>query len=116
MSEELDIVGDDLGHAALFAFLILIRAVLESSLDVERVALLDILGRRLGELVSADNRVELRLFFAFDLSVGGQAEVGDGLPVLGVAELGIASDVADQDDFVDAAHPLMIARRCKNCV
>ncbi len=30
-----------------------------------------------------------------------------------VAELGVAGGVADQDDFIDASHHLMIAMACK---
>ena len=39
-----------------------------------------------------------------------------GFPGLGVPQLGSAGGVADQDDFVDAAHPSIIAMLCKNCV
>ena len=79
-SEELHVVGHDLADAALFAFLILKAAVLQPALDVERVALLDIDGGGFGEPIPADDGMELRLFLAFDRSVGGQAEAGDGLP------------------------------------
>ena len=67
-AEELDVVGDDLADAALFAFLVLEGAVLQPPLDVERIALLDVFRGRLGEAVPADDGVELGLFLAFDRS------------------------------------------------
>jgi hypothetical protein len=60
--------------------------------------------------------VELRLFLAFDLAVGGQAEAGDGFPGLGVPQLGVAGGVADQDDFANPSHPSIIATLSKNGV
>jgi hypothetical protein len=35
---------------------------------------------------------------------------------LGVSELGVAGGVADQNDFIDAEHLLIIADLCKKCV
>ena len=60
--------------------------------------------------------MKLRLFLALDLAVGRQAKGGDSFAGLGVMEFGIACGVADENDFVDAAHPLILARQCKNHV
>jgi hypothetical protein len=105
-----------LGDAALFAFLILVGAVVQPPFDVEGIALLDIFGGRLSQPVPADDRVELRFFLAFDGAVGGQANARDGFPVLGVSQPSIAGGVADEDDFVDTAHPSIIAGPCKKRV
>ncbi len=77
--------------------------------NVAGITLLDIFGDGLGESIPADDRMELRLFLAFDRAVGGQAEAGDGFPILGVSKLGVAGSVVDQDDFVDPSHPPIIA-------
>jgi hypothetical protein len=92
--EDLDVVGDDLADAALFAFLVLVAAVLQPPLDVEGIGFLDIFGSRFGQPIPADDGVELSLFLALDRSVGGQADGRDGFAVLGVAELGVAGGVA----------------------
>ena len=47
--EKLHVVGDDLAGAALLAFLVLVAAVLQPALDVERVALLAVRGGGLGQ-------------------------------------------------------------------
>lgn len=60
--------------------------------------------------------MELGFFLALDLAVGGQAEGGDGFASLGVMEFGITGGVADENDFVDAAHASIIAMHCKHCV
>jgi hypothetical protein len=45
--------------------------------------------------------VEVRLFLALELLVGGQADAGNCVAVLGVPQFGITGGVADQDDRVD---------------
>jgi hypothetical protein len=52
-AEELDIVGHDLGHSAVFAFFVLEGVVLQPALDVDEIAFLDVLGRGLGQPFSA---------------------------------------------------------------
>ena len=94
-AEELDIVGDDLGHAALLAFLVLIGAVLQPPFDVEGIAFFDLRGRGLGELIPADDRVELGFFRAVDGAVGGEPDARDGFAGLRVVKLGVAGGVAD---------------------
>jgi hypothetical protein len=75
------------------AFLVLIGAVLQASLDIQRGALLDVRSGGLGEAIPADDRVVLRLFFTLDGAVGGQADGGDGLAGLSVPQLGVAGGV-----------------------
>jgi hypothetical protein len=57
--------------------------------------------------------VELGFFFALHRSIRREADGRDGLAALGVAEFGVAGGVADQDNFVDPSHPLMLAIACK---
>src|SRR5688500_5199993 len=115
-AKELDVGGDDLGHAAHFAFLVLVAVVLQPPLNGGRVTLVDVFLGRLGQPIPADNGVKLGLFLALDCAVGGQADGRDGFAVLGVPQLGIASGVADVDSFVDAAHPSIVAVVCKKYV
>ncbi len=103
-AEELDVGRDDLHDAALLALRVLERPVLEPPLDVEGVALLDVGRRRLGELVPADDAVELGLLLAVDDAVRRQSDRRDGLAAAGVAQLGVAGGVAEQDDLVDPSH------------
>ncbi len=42
---------------------------------------------------------------ALDRAIRGQAERRDGLPGLGMVQLGVAGGVAEEDDRVDTSHP-----------
>ena len=90
MAEEPNVVGDDLGHAGLYALSVLVAAVLQVPLNIERIALHDVFCGRLGQPIPADDRLELRLSFAFDRAAGGHADAGDRLAVLRVPQLGFA--------------------------
>jgi hypothetical protein len=58
--EELDVVGDDLDGATLLTFLVGERPILQSSLDVDEPPFGDVLADGLGELIPADDCVEVR--------------------------------------------------------
>ena len=107
-AEERDIIGDDLTDASFFAFFILEAAVLQASLDVERVILLDVLGCCLGEALPAVDAVVLGLFLAVDEPIGRETDRTDGLATGRVPQLGVARGVADQDDLIDTAHRVHI--------
>jgi hypothetical protein len=111
-----DSTGYVLADAVLPACLVLEGVALQPPSDIERITLLHVPGRCLGQTVPADDTVELGLLLALDGAIRGQAEARDSLAVLGVTKFGIASSVADQDDFVDAAHPSIIAIVCKTHV
>ena len=53
-AEELDVVGHDLDGTALHSVAVLEGAVLESTFDVQRLPLFDVLAGNLGELIPAD--------------------------------------------------------------
>jgi hypothetical protein len=59
LSKELD-VDDDLGHALLFAAVVLIAAPLQLPPEIEEITLLDVIGSGLGKPIPADDRVVLR--------------------------------------------------------
>lgn len=73
-AEELEVGDDDLGHPALFTLLVPVATALQPPLDTGRDSRFDVLGRRFGEAVRADDGVELRLLLAVDRAVGHQAD------------------------------------------
>lgn len=78
-AEELDVARHDLDDP-LLALRVLVGAVLEAPLDVERVALLDVLAGRLGQALPANDAVKLRFLLAVDRPVGREADARNGLP------------------------------------
>ena len=108
-AEELDAVGDDLDRLALGAVLGLPLAPVEAAVDPDRAALGEVLRAALG-LVAPDGDVEVvRLVgplaghCVLAARVHGDAELAHGGPARGVAQLGVARQVADEDDAVDVA-------------
>src|SRR5664279_2148846 len=109
-TEHLHVAGDDLGRVLLDAILVLPLAGFQAPFDVDRAALLQIFAGDLGKLVVEDDTVPFRLFrFVAGLLVlpaarCRDADVADGAAVGRVANLGVAAEVADDDDFVDRCH------------
>jgi hypothetical protein len=103
-AEKLHILGHNLHAAASLALVVGVGAVDESAFHVEQAAARHILGGRLGQGVPADHAVKLAFLLAVHTAVGRQANARHRLPALGVAQLGIARGVADQNDFVDSSH------------
>src|SRR5690554_656534 len=103
--EHLHVVDHDLGGVAVLA---LPLAGLQAALDVDLAALLQVLLGDLGQLVEHHHVVPLGALLALTgllvhPGVGGrQAQVGDRRTGGQEANLGILSQVADEDDLVDA--------------
>src|SRR5690606_9687005 len=102
-TEELDIVDVDVGRPALIAVAILVLSVLDAALDRDARSLREILRERLRALPPKGERVPFRALlllpvFSLPLLRGGEAHGCDGLPAVCVFELGIRSEVADEDD------------------
>ncbi len=107
--EHLQIVDDDLRDVTILTALVLPLASLQAALDVDFRALAHVLLRDLGKAAENDQAVPLRaLLLLAALLVGpgvtgGEVDVADWRAGLGEADLGILTDVADQDDLVDAS-------------
>src|SRR5882672_3131742 len=104
-AEHSEVVGYDFEAGALLAFLVLPLAGLDTAFDEDERALLEILLRDLRLLAPDDDFVPLGalLLFAVAVFVGfvrGYGEIGDGLAAAGVARFGIASQTANENNFV----------------
>src|SRR6185503_780709 len=91
------------------AVLVLPLARLQAPLDVDLRALLEVLARDLGELAEEGDPVPFRLLLLLPRLVlpllrGRDGDVGDRAAVGHVARLGIAPEVADEDDLDDRCH------------
>src|SRR5438128_6856644 len=109
-AHELDALGHDLGGAALLAVLALPVARLQPAFHADLAALVEVLAARLGLLAPHHHREEARLLALLPalravVSVDRHAEIRHGGAAGGIAELGGARQVADQQDFVQAHHP-----------
>src|SRR5947209_6811658 len=106
-AEHLEVLADDLGLVPLLARLLVVPGTrLEPSLQVDLLALGEVLAGDLGLLAPDDDLVPLGLLLLLAVlvppaAVGGQGEAGDRLPRRGRPHLGVAAQVADQDHFVD---------------
>jgi hypothetical protein len=117
-AEHLEGVADDLGAVLLLARLAVVPgAGLEATLDVDLLALGEVLAGDLRLLAPDDDLVPLRLLLLLAVLVlpaaaGGQGEAGDRLPRGGRPHLRVAAEIADQDHFVDHAwvSPLVLNR------
>src|SRR5882724_4327612 len=100
----------DLGGVFLLAGLVGPFARLQLALDIDLGALVQVLLRHVHDaLVEDDDPMPLGLLAALAGILvapafgGGEGEVGHARAVLRAADLGIAAEVADQNDLVDAA-------------
>lgn len=105
-AEHLHLIGDDFGDVAVLAVAILVLAGLDLAFDIDLLAFVQVFAADIGEAAPGDDVVPfgalLRLAVAvFELFAGGQREGGDGGAGGRVAQLGVFSEIADQDDFVD---------------
>ena len=108
-ADELHGLGVDLGRVPLVAVLVLPLAGLDAAFDVDGSALRQVLVAHLGGAAPDDDAMPLRAFLTFAALVRpvlarGEREVDDGLTVRGLAQLGVTSEVADEDGFVDTCH------------
>src|SRR3954451_21828996 len=105
-AEELHVVGDDLGDVALVAFLVVVRAGLDATLDVDLAALREILGADLRALAPHDDAVPLGALLALSVLVvpalaRREPQLADALPARRVPHVGISAEITDQNDLVD---------------
>src|ERR1044071_1666734 len=107
-AEELDRVGDDLDRLALRAVLRLVLAPVQATVDGHRPSLGEVLRAALA-LVAPDRDVEVVGLLAplagggvLAARVDGETQAAHGRPARGMAELGVARQVSDEDDAVDA--------------
>src|SRR6185369_16045388 len=109
-AEQLHLVRDDLGGVVVLAFLVLPLARLQAALDVDRTALLQVFAGDLRQAVVEDHAVPFGLFLllaalpVLPVARGGDADVAHRGAARRVAHLGIAAEVADDDDLVDRCH------------
>src|SRR6266704_2301718 len=109
-AEHLHAVGDDFGGSAFLPLFVLPLARAQGSLDVDLRALLEIFAGDFREAAEEHHAVPFGafLFFAARLVLpgirGGDRDVGDRPALGGVARLGIAPQIAYQNDFVDRCH------------
>src|SRR5712691_6557990 len=107
-AEELDAVGDDLDGLALAAAVLrLPLAPLEPSVDCDGAPLREVLRAALGLVPDHRDAAVVRLVdplarLVLAPAVQGQAEAAHGGAAGRVAELGVAGQVADEHDPVDA--------------
>src|SRR5688572_23135745 len=105
----------DLGHVLLVPVLVRPLVVVDGALEVDLLALLAVVTHHLRGLAEDLDLVPLRALLlvavlARPLLGGGEGEVGDGLAGLGVPDLRVLAEVADENDSVDAGHGLLFGR------
>src|SRR5262245_11419993 len=109
-AEHLHLLGDDLGGVVVLAFLVLPLARLQAALDVHRAPFLEVLTSDLGQSVVEDDAMPLGFLLllaavaVLPVAGGGDADVADRCAAGRVAHLGVAAEVADDDDLVDRCH------------
>src|SRR5262252_8947187 len=108
-AEQDDLVPFNLGGVALVAVLVVPLPCLEPAFDVDLFSLRQVLGQRLGDLSPEDDAVPFGLFLALSALI---------VPDLGrrhverrhrgaarrITQLGVASEIADQNHLVYASH------------
>jgi hypothetical protein len=108
-AKHLHLVGDDVGAEALDAFLVGVLVGAQRPFDVDLAALAQVFTGDFGQLAEELDAVPFGpfLFLAGLLVVPrfgrGDADRRDRAATLGVSGFGIGAEIADQDDFVDAA-------------
>src|SRR5262249_54570926 len=103
-AEELHVLRDHLGDVALVAFLIVVRAVLDTSLDVDLQALRQILRADLRALPPNHDAMPFSALLPLAVLVvpalaRRDAQLANALPARRVSHVGIGAQVAHQDDF-----------------
>src|SRR6266568_3839171 len=105
-TEHAKIVGDDFKTGAFLAFLILPFAGLDAALDKDERALLQILLRDFRLFTPDHDLVPFGALLALAIAVfvsfiGRERKIGDSLATTGVARFGIATQTADENNFID---------------
>jgi hypothetical protein len=101
-----EIGGDDFKTGALLAFLVLPLAGLNATFDENQRTLFEILLSDLRLLAPYHNFVPLGALLTLAVSIfigfiGSHGKIGDGLTCGSVASFWIATEAADENDFVD---------------
>src|SRR5262245_56245241 len=97
------------GAFPLVAVLVGVFVGLKPAFDVYLLALHEVLGERLGLLPPQIDVVPLRALLTLAALVvpdlgGRKAEFGDGSTARRIAQLGIATEVSDENDFINRSH------------
>src|SRR5262249_48229438 len=105
-AQEAHVLRDDLGDVALVAVLVVVVARADRALDEDLPALTQVLAAVLALLSPDDDVVPLGTLLALALGVvphlaGGEGKLAHRPAGAGEADLGIFSEVADEDDLVD---------------
>src|SRR5262249_25248743 len=105
-AEQHDPVAADFGRVALVAVLVVPLTRLQAAFDVDLFALGEIFGERFSRLPPEDDAVPLGFFLPLTRLVVphfGRRHVDrrDGGAARRVAQLGVAPEIADENDFVD---------------
>ena len=108
-ADEVDSAGVDLGRVPLGAVFIFPLAGLNAAFDINGAALREVLVTHLGGLSPDDDAVPFGSLLALAALVvpglaGRQGEVYDGLAVRSRTELRIATEVTDENCFIDTCH------------
>ena len=109
-AEHLQLVHDNLGAVAVVSVAVLPLAGAQPSLHVNRRAFAQVLTGDFGEPAEEGETVPLRALLLFagvlvpPLFIGGETQIRDALARRHRAYLRVLAEVADQDDFVHAAH------------
>ena len=105
-----DVLNDDL-RAVAFAFGLsaLPTSSFQIALDVDEIAFANVLVADLSELRPGHDLVELGrvvllIIASHPLTICRDAKGGNRLIALGHLQRGIASEISDDDDFIDASH------------
>src|SRR5437899_9138001 len=115
-TEEYDLVAADLGRVALVAVLVVPLPRLQTAFHVDLLALGEVLRQRFRRLAPQHHAVPFGFFLPLAGLVvphlgGRHVDRRDGGAARRVAQLGVASEVPDEDDFVHASHKSGIVHR-----
>ncbi len=104
-TEHLHLVGDDLGDVALIAVAVVVGAGLDLALDIDLLALVQVLAGNLRQPAPHDDVVPFGLFLLLPLAVletlaGRQRKGRHGCAGRGVAQLGILTEISHQNYLV----------------
>src|SRR3954451_23460849 len=108
-AQEDDAVAADFGRIALVAVLVVPLPGLKAALHVDLLPLGEVFRQRFGRLPPQHHAVPLGLLLALTGLVvpvlgGRHVERRNRCAARGKAQLRVAPEIADQDDFVDASH------------
>src|ERR1019366_1365271 len=107
-SEQHQIVDNDLGLVLFLASVLVVPGVgTQAAFDIDRATFLEVLGGDLSRALESDQIVPLGTVLpvsvlVLETLVGGQGKVGHRHAGLGVLHFRIFSEIADENDLIDA--------------